>query len=65
MTDDVITLDVTWEDILWQTLSCCGLTFFYVQNYYKASRENCLKGFWDNIYDNGIIFMIIFMIITI
>ena len=23
-------LDVTWEDILWQMLSCCGLTFFYV-----------------------------------
>ena len=30
VTDDVITLDVTWEDILWQMLSCCGLTFFYV-----------------------------------
>ena len=28
--DDVITLDVTWEDISWQMLSCCGLTFFYV-----------------------------------
>ena len=25
MTDDVITLGVTWEDILWQMLSCCGL----------------------------------------
>ena len=23
-------LDVTREDILWQMLSCCGLTFFYV-----------------------------------
>ena len=30
VTDNVITLDVTWEDILWQMLSCCGLTFFYV-----------------------------------
>ena len=30
VTDDVIALDVTWEDILWQMLSCCGLTFFYV-----------------------------------
>ena len=28
--DDVITLDVTWEDILLQMLSCYGLTFFYV-----------------------------------
>ena len=28
--DDVITLDVTWKDILWQMLSCCGLTVFYV-----------------------------------
>ena len=27
---DVITLDVTWENNLWQMLSCCGLTFFYV-----------------------------------
>ena len=30
VTDDVITLYVTWEDILWQVLSCCGPTFFYV-----------------------------------
>ena len=30
MTDDVMTLDVTWEDILWQMLSSCGLTVFYV-----------------------------------
>ena len=31
LTDDVITLDVTWDDILWQMfISCCGLTFFYV-----------------------------------
>ena len=30
MSGDVITLDVTWEDILWQMLSCCGLTFFDV-----------------------------------
>ena len=30
VTDDVITLAVTWEDVLWQMLSCCGLTFFYV-----------------------------------
>ena len=29
-TDEVITLDVTWEDILWQMLPCCGLSFFYV-----------------------------------
>ena len=28
MTDDVITLDVTREYILWQMLSCCGLTVF-------------------------------------
>ena len=30
VTDDVITLDVTWEDILWQMLSCRGLTVFNV-----------------------------------
>ena len=30
VTDDVITLDVTWEVILWQILSCCGLTVLYV-----------------------------------
>ena len=29
VTDDLITLDVTWEDILWQMLSCDGLTVFY------------------------------------
>ena len=28
MIDDVIILDMTWEDILWQMLGCCGLTFF-------------------------------------
>ena len=30
VTDDVITLDVTWEYILLQMLSCDGLTVFYV-----------------------------------
>ena len=30
VTDDVITLDVTCEDILWQMLPRCGLTVFYV-----------------------------------
>ena len=30
MTDDFITLDETWEEILWHMLSCCGLTVFYV-----------------------------------
>ena len=30
MADDVITLDMTWEDIFWQMLSCCGLTVFYI-----------------------------------
>ena len=45
---------MTWEDILWQLLSCCGLTFFYVWNWqsYKAYKKNCLKGSWDNFYDN-------------
>ena len=28
MIDDVIILDMTWEDTLWQMLGCCGLTFF-------------------------------------
>ena len=31
VTDDVITLDVTWKDILWQKRSCCGLTVFYLK----------------------------------
>ena len=26
--DDIIILDVTWEDMFWQMLSCCGLSFF-------------------------------------
>ena len=30
MTDDIVTLEVTWADILWQMLSFCGLTVFYV-----------------------------------
>ena len=30
VTDDVITLDVTWEVILWQIFFCCGLTVLYV-----------------------------------
>ena len=55
MTDDVITLDVACEDILWQMFFCCGLTFFFVKNCqsYKAFKKNCLKGFCD------IFFMII------
>ena len=28
--NDVITLYVTWGDILWQVLSCRGRSFFYV-----------------------------------
>ena len=38
MTDDVITLDVTWEDILWLILSCCGLTVFYVKKIAKFKK---------------------------
>ena len=30
VTDDVMTLGVTWDDILWQMICCCSLTFFYV-----------------------------------
>ena len=26
--DDIIILDVTWEDMFWQMLSCCSLSFF-------------------------------------
>ena len=54
MTDDVITLDVTWKDILWEILSCCGLTFFYVKNcqIYKAFSKIVSK-------DSGRFFMII------
>ena len=49
VTNDVITLDATWGDILWQMVSCCRLTVFYVQNCqsFKAFFLNCLKGFWD------------------
>ena len=32
VTDDVIILDVTWQDILWQMIPCCGLTVFCVLN---------------------------------
>ena len=54
MTDDVITLDVTWKDILWEILSFCGLTFFYVKNcqIYKAFSKIASK-------DSGRFFMII------
>ena len=53
VTDDGITLDATWEDISWQMLSCCGLTFFYLWNCqsYKAFKKVASK-------DSGIIFMI-------
>ena len=42
--DDVITLHMTWRDILWQVL--------WNWQSYKAYKKNCLKGFWDNFYDN-------------
>ena len=42
--DDVITLYMTWRDILWQVL--------WNWQSYKAYKKNCLKGFWDNFYDN-------------
>ena len=45
MTDDVITLDVTWEDILWQKRSCCGLTVFYVKKNYKIVKVIKIKLF--------------------
>ena len=39
MTDDVITLGVTWEDILWQMLSRCGSTIiFYVKKNVKVIK---------------------------
>ena len=47
VTEDVITLDVMWEDISWQMFSSCGLTFFYV--YYSQSCK-AFKGFWDNFF---------------
>ena len=33
---------------------CYGLTFFYIWNWqsYKAYKKSCLKGFWENFYDN-------------
>ena len=54
VTDNVLTLDVSWEDILWQMLSCCGLAVFWVENCqtYKTFFKNCLKGFWEIFYDN-------------
>ena len=50
MTDDIITLDVTWEDILWQMLSCCGLTVFSnnivkVINLFKKLPQKILGDF--------------------
>ena len=50
MTDDVITLDVTWKDILRQMLSCFGLRINCQS--YKAFFKKCLKGFWEIFYDN-------------
>ena len=41
MTDDVITLDVTWEDILRQMLSCFGLRTNCQS--YKAFLKNASK----------------------
>ena len=54
MIDDVITLDVTREDILWQMLSCCGLTVFYVLNFqsykvfYKIASKDSGRFFYVN-----------------
>ena len=53
MTDDVITLDVTSKNILWQMLSC-GLTF---STYKIVKVIKLLKKVASN--DSGIIFMMI------
>ena len=54
MTDDVITLNVTCEDILWQMLPCCGLlsSTYKIVKVIKPFRKLASK-------DSGIIFMII------
>ena len=51
MTDDVITLDVAREDILWQMLSCCGIRI-NCQSYRAVFKKNASK-------DSGRFFMII------
>ena len=54
MTGDVITLDVTWEDILWQMLSCCGLicqsSTYKIVKVIKLFKK--YKGLWEIFYDN-------------
>ena len=47
VTDDVITLDVTREDIVWQMLFCCGLKVFFLQNCqsYKKLSQRILGDF--------------------
>ena len=56
VTDDVITLDVTWEDILWQMLSCCGLTVFWK---YKIVKVIKLSKKLPQRILGGVFFMII------
>ena len=58
VTYDVIIPDVTWRDILWQMLFCCGLTFLCLKNCqsYKAFsffKKNASKDY------SGIFYMII------
>ena len=53
VSDDGITLDVTWEDILWQ----CYLIVVLQSFTYKIVKvlkllKNYLKGFWEIFCDN-------------
>ena len=53
VSDDGITLDVTWEDILWQF---CLIVVLQSSTYKIVKVINllktCLKGFWEIFYDN-------------
>ena len=69
VTDEVITLDVTWEDILWQMLSCCGLTVFWTYKIVKVIKlskklpQRILGGvfFYDN-YNSLLQLLYIFLL---
>ena len=75
MTEDVITLNMTWEDIVCQIsmLSCCGLTFFYVLNcqsyiesfFKKIALKDSRRFFITIIIYLVIIFVIIIVVVVI
>ena len=58
VTYDVIIPDVTWGDILWQMLFCCGLTFLCLKNCQSYKAFSFFKNNASKDY-SGIFYMII------